>query len=160
MANIGDAVVKFITKVFWPWFLKNIWPLIATAVVGFLAKQIDSLASSADGAVQSRYDARAAKARENAGMAADLAARATTDAERAKQEAIAEVWRTVAEEFRADNEQLRRQLSELATVQQDASEAQIQSMTPLLDSDGSEISLSIGGSRTVLPALPSSGGTL
>lgn len=156
MANIGDAVVKFVTKVFWPWFLKNIWPLIATAVIGFLARQIENLASNADAAVQSRYDARAAKAREYAGEAADLAARATTDAERVRHEAVAEVWRTVAEEFRSDNEQLRRQLAGLATVQQDASEAEIQSMTPLLDSDGSEVSLSIGGSRTVLPALPSS----
>lgn len=155
MAGIGDAAVKFVTKIFWPWFLKNIWPLIATALIAFLTKAIQAFADSAGSAVQSRYDSRAATAQQSASEAESLAAQATTDAEREKQKAIADVWRTVAEQFRADNEQLRQQLSQLATVRQEASEAEMLSITPVLDSDGSEISFSIGGTRTVLPALPS-----
>ena len=75
------------------------------------------------------------------------------------QKAIAQVWRTVAEQFRRDNERLLQQLSALQTVQQEASESEMQSMTPLLDADGSEIFLSFGGSRTALPALHSGSGT-
>ena len=152
---IGDAAVKFVTKIFWPWFLKNIWPLIAKALIGFLAKRIGDFAQSAEAAVQSSYEARTAKAQQSASEAERLAAEAVTGAEREKQEAIAQVWRTVAEQFRADNEQLRQQLSALATSQQDASEIEVQSITPLLDNDGSQISLSIGDSRTALPALSS-----
>ena len=159
MTATKDAAVKFVTKILWPWFLKNIWPLITTALIDFLAKRIRDFAQRAEAAAQSSYEATTAKAQQSASEAERLAAEAVTGAEREKQEAIAQVWRTVAEQFRADNEQLRQQLSALATSQQDASEIEMQAITPLLDNDGSQVFLSIGRSRTALPALPSSTGS-
>jgi len=156
---IGDAAVKFVTKIFWPWFLKHVWPLIATALIGLLDKCIRDFAQRAEAAAQSSYEARTAKAQQSASEAERLAAEAVTDAERQRQEAIAQVWRTVAEQLLTDNEQLRQQLSALATSQHDASETELQSITPLLYNDGSQICLSIGGARTALPALPSSSGS-
>jgi F0F1-type ATP synthase membrane subunit b/b' len=155
---IGDAAVKFVTKIFWPWFLKNIWPLIVKALIAFLTKRIEELSRFAEEAVHGNYQARTAKAEESATEAERRATEATSEAEREKQEAIAQVWRTVAEQFRDDNERLRRQLAELESVQQEALESDMQSMTPMLDANGSEISLAFGGLRTALPALPSGSG--
>ena len=158
MTRARDAAVKFVIKTFWPWFLKNIWPLIAKALTDFLAKRIRDIFDWIEAALHGSYQARADAAEQSASEAERLATEATSEAEREKQEAIAQVWRTVADQFRADNERLRQQLSALATVQQEASENAMQSMTPLLDANGSEISLSFGGSRTALPALPSGSG--
>lgn len=159
MASVGDAAVKFITKTFWPWFQKNIWPLIATALIGFIGKRIKDLFDTAETAVQKNYQARAEKAQQSAEEAERLAGEAGTANEREKQEAIAQVWRDVAEQLRIDNEQLRQQLSALAESQQDLSEAEVQWITPVLEKDGSEIYLSIGGFRRALPAVPDGEGS-
>ena len=79
---IGDAAVKFVTKIFWPWFLKHVWPLIATALIGLLDKCIRDFAQRAEAAAQSSYEARTAKAQQSASEAERLAAEAVTDAER------------------------------------------------------------------------------
>ena len=82
---IGDAAVRFVTKIFWPWFLKNIWPLIAEALTDFLAKRIGEFFKWAETAAESYYQARADTAEQSASEAERRAAEATSEAGREKQ---------------------------------------------------------------------------
>lgn len=155
--SAAKAVAKFVAQKFWPWFLEHIWPLISAAVIALVAERITGMAAAASAAVESKLEARAARAREQAASSDLLAAKAVSANEREKHEAAARAWHEIALQLQADNEQLMQQISALEMVQQDAAALELQSLKPELDTDGERISLCISGTCTPLPALPSGG---
>ena len=150
----GEAIVTFLLKTVWPWFVKYVWPLIAKHLLSMVSRMIKHFLEWLERLFNDRMGSRGEQADENAKKAEEAAKEATSDVERAAREAEARVWRTVAEQFRQENELLKRQAAEFAARELDAAKQDIVRSTPVLDEDKTGLVLEIDGEKTGLPALP------
>ncbi|RJG11111.1 hypothetical protein D3879_15740 [Pseudomonas cavernicola] len=159
-SKIAEAIIQFLIKTFWPWFLENIWPLILKHIISVVTDSLDSLSNRINRFFADRMKKRSQNAAERAHEATEAAAAATTDSEREKHEAVAKVWREVAEQFRSENEALHAQVIELIARTQQSVQEDLRHTKPAIDDLAGTPSLIIGQSKAKLPALPYEQGTL
>lgn len=148
-----DAVFKFVTKTFWPWFLKHIWPVIVKHVISLFVKGVENLSGKIEKSVSDRMRKRQSDAEASAKASGQAAAEAKTKSERERHEALATVWRQVAEQFRLENEVLKNQIAELASRTKNSLKEDMQLIQPSLENISVNPLISIAGKTSQLPAL-------
>jgi len=159
-SKIAEAIIQFLIKKFWPWFLENIWPLILKHIISIATDTLENLSKRLNRFFADRMEKRTQNATERAHEATEAAAAATTDSEREKHEAVAKVWREVADQFRAENEALHAQVIELIARAQQSVQEDLRQTKPAIDDLAGTPTLIIGQSKAKLPALPYEQGTL
>ena len=152
-STIVEKLIGFIVKVFWPWFVQHVWPIIQSFVLQIIADSITALGKKIKDFVGSRSHRREEYAKKRAEDADRAASVAIDAAEKEKQEAIASVWREVAEQFRSENEILRSQITELLSRSEQTLEDDIRSMKLKLTNLENDPSLSIGETSLPLPQI-------
>jgi hypothetical protein len=152
-STIVEKLIGFIVKVFWPWFVQHVWPIIQSFVLQIITNSITALGNKIKDFVDSRSHRREEYAKRRAEDADSAASVAIDAAEKDKQEAIASVWREVAEQFRSENDILRSQITELLSRSEQTLEDDIRSMKPKLTNLENDPSLSIGGNSLPLPQI-------
>ena len=152
-STIVEKLIGFIVKVFWPWFVQHVWPIIQSFVLQIITDSITALGKKIKDFVDSRSHRREEYAKNRAEDADRAASVAIDAAEKDKQEAIASVWREVAEQFRSENEILRSQITELLSRSEQTLEDDIRSMKLKLTNLENDPSLSIGETSLPLPQI-------
>jgi Fe2+ transport system protein B len=130
--SIFSTIGKFITKQFWPWFIKYGWPIIKEYVIEILIELLKGIKDVIIDIIKKKkkkYDEYSKKAEE----AEQNAKTASSETEKEKFEKIAKIWREVAEDFRKENEDLKNILDLEIEKKIQQSKEQIQSIEPKLD---------------------------
>ena len=153
MAAITKTITVFLVKSFWPWFVKNVWPLIREYVIAESVAALKAMVKALKESFNRRMKSRQEEAIKKATVAEQLASTSGTEAERREHEAVARVWREVAEQFRQENESLKAKLGEVTQRAEQAMKANVALADPQISEIGSSPVLVLGGNETHLPAL-------
>lgn len=147
-------VQKFLKKVFWPWFRKQVWPLIREAVADIALQAITLFVDRVQQAASDVFESRRSRAAENAAAAAAKAEASTSPSEDEKYRAIAQVWREVAEMHRIDKEELEQKLEQLMSESSTSVRDAYDALEPSADFSESSAVIAIASRQQALP-LPS-----
>ena len=111
--SVWTEITKWITKTFWPWFIKHVWPLIKADVGDLVSVLFANLKEKFKESTSANFQKNEEKTEQHLQNAEYKARNAKTNSEREKWEAVAKVWREVAEMLRKENEDLKMQIDEL-----------------------------------------------
>ncbi len=147
-------VKAFLIETFWPWFLKDIWPMVLAYLLKSLDKVFQTLSDAFGKFIDRRMQSREQQARERAEAADEAARAAVTTEARSEAQAVARVWREVAEQFRQENESLRVEMDAASRRAYEAARTNVEDGKPVLARDEGQLTLGLGGKTSTLPALP------
>lgn len=111
--SVWTQIINWINKIFWPWFIKYVWPKIQKYIVEIMAIILKKLKDKIVDTISQKSNGREKNANKKANDAEEKAKKATSASEREKFDAISKVWREVAESFREENEDLKKRIDEL-----------------------------------------------
>lgn len=149
--SILPQIFQWLAKVFWPWFIRNAWPVIKQHVLEVIRILLDILKDKIKDYVSKRSEQKEYEAEERVKDAENRAKSANSQQEREKWEAIAGAWQEVANTFREENEALKKRIEELTSEVMTESEDVIENTKIVADFLPHQTSLTIGNKTRVLP---------
>lgn len=149
--NIWKQIVKWLSVIFWPWFVKHAWPFIKKHVVEIITYLFDEVKDNIKDYMSKKSNDRVEKMKLKAKEAEQKAniAKNTTDSE--KYRAVAQVWREVAEMLRKDNEEQKLKIDELLTQTKNKAQSEIGILDISANFSEKDTLLTIGEKTHLLP---------
>lgn len=127
---IKKILLEKLITVIWPWFKKNIWPIIVTKFLEIIPSLFDWFIQKIKDLFNSNNQNRQAEAEVKSNVAKEKAEQAKTNEEAAIWKKEAEIWREVADQYKNDNTTLKEQLSKIQTEAQSEISDEINKIDP------------------------------
>lgn len=138
-------IIKKLSEVFWPWVVKNIWPLVQQYIIQLAAEALAWLALRIKDLFNDKSNERAEQAKANSETAEQKAAEAGNNSnEYHAYKAEAEVWRKVAEQYKKDIEDLTQKVTALENESIEEFKEDIHEFTPEVATSEQSATVKIG----------------
>ena len=149
--NIWNQIVKWLTKVFWPWFVKDVWPCIKKRMIEIITSLFDHLQDEIKDFMSSKSKDREENAKQKAKEAEQKASSAKNAADSEKYRTSAKIWRKVAETYKKDNEELKQKIETLLNKTKKEIKSEIGALDIHANFSGEDTHLTIGNTSHMLP---------
>jgi len=146
-----NQIVKWLTKKFWPWFVKYVWPFIKERMIEIITKLFDHLQDETEDFMSSKSKEREERAKKKARDAEQKASAAKNAADSEKYRNSAEIWRKVAKTYKKDNEELKQKIDTLLNKTKKEVKREIGALDINANFSGEDTHLTIGNTSYMLP---------
>ena len=149
--NIWNQIIKWLTKKFWPWFVKYVWPFIKERMIEIITKLFDHLQDEAEDFMSSKAREREENAKKKVREAEQKASVAKNAADSEKYRTSAKIWRKVAETYKKDDEESKQKIEILLNKTKKAVKTEIGALDINANFSGEDTHLTIGNTSYMLP---------